>query len=92
MSPRVVSLTPAVFHLPPEVNAVSREYGAHPIVPRGPKFAPLLEDVRREIVKQLDCPSFRPILLTGTGSSAMAAVLGSCLAPAERMPTIPAGG
>ena len=40
--PTVVSLTPAVFHLPEAVNQVSRTYGKAPIVPRGPAFAPLL--------------------------------------------------
>ena len=31
---KVVSLTPAVFHLPEAVNEVSRTYGVNPIVPR----------------------------------------------------------
>ena len=35
MAPRVVSLTPAVFHLSEAVNYVSRTYGEAPIVPRG---------------------------------------------------------
>ncbi|MBK7395901.1 MAG: alanine--glyoxylate aminotransferase family protein [Myxococcales bacterium] len=83
--PRIVSLTPAVFHLPDSVNAVSRAYGASPIVPRGPRFSPLLAKVRREIQEALGCPRHRAILLTGSGSTAIAAVLGSCLHPKERL-------
>ncbi len=83
--PRIVSLTPAVFHLPDAVNAVSRAYGASPIVPRGPRFSPLLAKVRREIQEALGCPRHRAILLTGSGSTAIAAVLGSCLSPKERL-------
>jgi len=84
-APRVVSLTPAVFHLSDAVNAVSRTYGAQPIVPRGPRLRPLIEGARRGIQEALDCPQHEPILFTGTGSSAMAAVLGSCLRPDERL-------
>lgn len=84
-APRVVSLTPAVFHLPERVNAVSRSYGASPIVPRGPRFAPLLARVLSGIQQALDAPRHRAILLTGSGSTAMAAVLGSCLRPTERL-------
>lgn len=84
--PKVVSLTPAVFHLPEKVNAVSREYGRNPIVPRGPKFGPLMTRVRRGIVTALGCADTHDaVLLTGTGSSAIAAVLGSCLRPEERL-------
>ncbi|MCB9731946.1 MAG: alanine--glyoxylate aminotransferase family protein [Deltaproteobacteria bacterium] len=84
--PKVVSLTPAVFHLPEKVNAVSREYGRNPIVPRGPKFGPLLARVRRGLTDALGCSdTHESILLTGTGSTAMAAVLGSCLRPDERL-------
>jgi 2-aminoethylphosphonate-pyruvate transaminase len=83
--PRVVSLTPAVFHLPDAVNAVSRTYGEAPIVPRGPRLAPLLGGVRKGIQDALGCPGHEPVLLTGSGSSAMAAVLGSCLRPTEKL-------
>jgi 2-aminoethylphosphonate-pyruvate transaminase len=84
-SPRVVSLTPAVFHLSEAVNQVSRTYGENPIVPRGPRLAPLFERVRSGIRHALEAPAYEPILLTGSGSSAMAAVLGSCLRPSERL-------
>ncbi|MBI3179784.1 MAG: aminotransferase class V-fold PLP-dependent enzyme [Deltaproteobacteria bacterium] len=84
-APTVVSLTPAVFHLPAKVNAVSQSYGRNPIVPRGPKFRPLLERVRRGIVAALGSPNHEAILLTGSGSSAMAAVIGSCLRKDERL-------
>ena len=84
-SPRVVSLTPAVFHLPEAVNQVSRTYGENPIVPRGPRLRPLLDRVRRGIVSALGAPGHEAILLTGTGSTAMAAVLGSCLRQDERL-------
>ena len=83
--PIVVSLTPAVFHLPAKVNAVSQTYGQNPIVPRGPKFRPLLDRVRHGIVAALGCPNHEAILLTGSGSSAMAAVPGSCLRKDERL-------
>jgi len=83
---RVVSLTPAVFHLPDQVNAVSRTYGDNPIVPRGPRFGPVLARVRRGLVEALGAAAdYEAILLTGSGSSAMAAVIGSCLAPSERL-------
>ena len=66
-------MTPAVFHLPEEVNAASRSYGESPIVPRGPRFAPLLAGVRQGIVDALGATGFESILLTGSGSTAMAA-------------------
>src|SRR6476646_74627 len=84
-SPRVVSLTPAVFHLPEAVNRVSRSYGEAPIVPRGPRLKPLLDSVRQRIQVALGCPDHEPVLMTGSGSTAMAAVLGSCLRPEERL-------
>jgi 2-aminoethylphosphonate-pyruvate transaminase len=84
-SPRVVSLTPAVFHLSEAVNQVSRTYGDSPIVPRGPRLKPLIEKVRRGIQDVLRTPAHEPVLLTGSGSTAMAAVLGSCLRPEERL-------
>ncbi|MFO0555209.1 MAG: aminotransferase class V-fold PLP-dependent enzyme [Polyangiaceae bacterium] len=80
---RVVSLTPAVFHLSERVNAVARTYGAAPIVPRGPRLSPLLGRVRTGIQSVLGAPRHEPILLTGTGSTAMAAVLSSCLRESE---------
>lgn len=91
-TPTVVSLTPAVFHLPAKVNAVSQTYGRNPIVPRGPKFRPLLERVRRGLTEALGCPNHEAILLTGSGSSAMAAVIGSCLHKNERLLVIRNGG
>jgi 2-aminoethylphosphonate-pyruvate transaminase len=84
-APRVVSLTPAVFHLSEAVNHVSRTYGDAPIVPRGPRLRPLIEGVRKGIQEALGAPGFEPVLLTGSGSTAMAAVLGSCLARDERL-------
>jgi 2-aminoethylphosphonate-pyruvate transaminase len=84
-APRIVSLTPAVFHLPERVNAVSRAYGVSPIVPRGPRFAPLVARVLSGIQDALAAPRHQPILLTGSGSTAIAAVLGSCLRPDERL-------
>ena len=83
--PTVVSLTPAVFHLPEAVNRVSQTYGASPIVPRGPAFAPLLARAREGICEALGAPEYEAVLMTGSGSTAMAAVLGSCLAPEERL-------
>jgi 2-aminoethylphosphonate-pyruvate transaminase len=85
MSPRVVSLTPAVFHLSEAVNQVSRTYGENPIVPRGPRLKPLIDRVRHGIQAALGAPDHEPVLLTGSGSTAMAAVLGSCLRPEERL-------
>jgi 2-aminoethylphosphonate-pyruvate transaminase len=84
-SPRVVSLTPAVFHLSEAVNRVSRTYGENPIVPRGPRLKPLIDRVRRGIQDALGAPGYEPVLMTGSGSTAMAAVLGSCLRPEERL-------
>jgi 2-aminoethylphosphonate-pyruvate transaminase len=81
----VVSLTPAVFHLPEAVNQVSRTYGKAPIVPRGPAFAPLLAKAREGICAALGATDYEAVLLTGSGSTAMAAVLGSCLSPSERL-------
>jgi 2-aminoethylphosphonate-pyruvate transaminase len=84
-SPTVVSLTPAVFHLSEAVNEVSRHYGEQPIVPRGPRLKPLMDAVRGGIVDALGADGYEAVMLTGTGSTAMAAVLGSCLAPDERL-------
>ncbi len=83
--PKVVSLTPAVFHLPEAVNAVSRAYGEAPIVPRGPRLRPLLDGVRKGIVDAIGARDHEAILLTGTGSTAIAAVLGSCLRADEKL-------
>ncbi|TNF36509.1 MAG: aminotransferase class V-fold PLP-dependent enzyme [Deltaproteobacteria bacterium] len=86
ITPKVVSLTPAVFHLPEPVNAVSRTYGANPIVPRGPKFRPILDRVRSGLVEALGAEAdYEAVLMTGSGSTAMAAVLGSCLRKDERL-------
>jgi 2-aminoethylphosphonate-pyruvate transaminase len=82
---RVVSLTPAVFHLPEPVNAVSRSYGQQPIVPRGPAFAPLLAALRTGIVEVLGAEEHEAVLMTGSGSTAVAAMLGSCLRRDERL-------
>lgn len=83
---RVVSLTPAVFHLPEKVNAVSRTYGENPIVPRGPRFRPVLDRVRHGLVDALGAAAdYESVLVTGSGSTAMAAVLGSCLRKDERL-------
>jgi 2-aminoethylphosphonate-pyruvate transaminase len=82
---RVVSLTPAVFHLSEAVNQVSRTYGDNPIVPRGPRLKPLIDGVRIGIQKALGAPDHDAVLLTGSGSTAMAAVLGSCLKADERL-------
>ncbi|MFO0593415.1 MAG: aminotransferase class V-fold PLP-dependent enzyme [Polyangiaceae bacterium] len=81
----IVSLTPAVFHLPEAVNEVSRTYGKAPIVPRGPAFAPLLAKAREGITSALGAHDYEAILITGSGSTAMAAVMGSCLLPKERL-------
>ncbi|RLB63272.1 MAG: 2-aminoethylphosphonate--pyruvate aminotransferase [Deltaproteobacteria bacterium] len=80
-----VSLTPAVFHLPEPVNAVSRSYGQQPIVPRGPRLKPLMDDLRDGIRRALGAEGYEPVLMTGSGSTAVAAVLGSCLTPTERL-------
>jgi 2-aminoethylphosphonate-pyruvate transaminase len=86
--PKVVSLTPAVFHLPDAVNEVSRQYGKQPIVPRGPRLKPLMDAVRGGIQRALGADDYEPVMLTGSGSTAMAAVIGSCLAPDERFGVI----
>ena len=82
---KTVSLTPAVFHLPEPVNEVSRTYGYNPIVPRGPRLKPLIDGVRSGIQAALDAEAYEPVMMTGSGSTAMAAVIGSCLAPDERL-------
>lgn len=82
---RVVSLTPAVFHLSEAVNQVSQTYGEAPIVPRGPRLAPLFDGLRQGIQTALGAPNHEAVMLTGTGSTAIAAVLGSCLRADERL-------
>lgn len=73
-----VSLTPAVFHLPSEVNAVAPRYAENPIVPRGPGLAPLLARLQHRIPQALGCEaSHRPVFLTSSGSGAIAAALAS---------------
>lgn len=75
-----VSLTPAVFHLPPEVWAVGPRYAENPIVPRGPGLAPVLERVGRRLGNALGChDTHAAIILTCSGSGAIAAALGSCV-------------
>lgn len=84
-TPHVVSLTPAVFHLPGAVNEVSQRYGRQPVVPRGPRLKPILDAVRGKIRDLLGAEAYEPVMLTGSGSTAMAAVLGSCLRADERL-------
>jgi 2-aminoethylphosphonate-pyruvate transaminase len=86
--PKIVSLTPAVFHLPEPVNEVSRHYGEQPIVPRGPRLKPLMDAVRNGIRTALEADAYEPVMLTGSGSTAMAAVIGSCMGPKERFGVI----
>lgn len=75
-----VSLTPAVFHLPEAVNAVAPQFAENPIVPRGPKLAPLLERLRDKIGAALgSAKTHRPVFLTCSGSGGIAAALGSCV-------------
>jgi 2-aminoethylphosphonate-pyruvate transaminase len=85
---KLVSMTPAVFHLSDEVNEVSQRYGLAPIVPRGPRLRPLLDGVRHGIVEALAAPDYEAVLMSGTGSTAVAAVIGSCLKPNERLLTV----
>ncbi|PIE19982.1 MAG: 2-aminoethylphosphonate--pyruvate aminotransferase [Proteobacteria bacterium] len=73
-----VSLTPAVFHLSDRVNAVAPVYAANPVVPRGPKLAPLLARVQRKIGEALGCvDTHRSVILTCSGSGAIAAAVAS---------------
>lgn len=75
-----VSLTPAVFHLHDRVNAVAAQYADNPVVPRGPKLAPVLERVRAKTCTALGCvDTHQPVFLTASGSGAIAAALGSCV-------------
>jgi 2-aminoethylphosphonate-pyruvate transaminase len=76
-----VSLTPAVFHLSDEVNAVAAAYAANPIVPRGPKLHPVLTRLQTRIKSALGCAgSHEVVILTCSGSGAVAAALGACVA------------
>lgn len=80
MSTKNISLTPAVFHLPERVNAVAPEYAKNPIVPRGPRLAPVLGRVQDKIRSALGCEETHdPVMLTCSGSGAIAAGLGSCI-------------
>ncbi|MEE3327213.1 MAG: aminotransferase class V-fold PLP-dependent enzyme [Myxococcota bacterium] len=91
MSIKNISLTPAVFHLPERVNAVAPEYAQNPIVPRGPRLAPVLGRVQSKIRSALDCEETHdPVMLTCSGSGAIAAGLGSCILSrdASRVPRI----
>jgi len=75
-----VSLTPAVFHLPERVNAVAAPFADNPVVPRGPKLRPILERVQQKIQHALGCETtHQPVLMTCSGSGAIAAALGSCV-------------
>ncbi|MFT7578856.1 MAG: 2-aminoethylphosphonate-pyruvate transaminase [Myxococcota bacterium] len=75
-----VSLTPAVFHLPAAVNAIAKTYGDNPVVPRGPKLAPLLKRVQDKVAAALGCAeSHTSVILTCSGSGAIAASLGSAV-------------
>lgn len=75
-----VSLTPAVFHLPPEVNAVAGKYAENPIVPRGPGLTPVLQRLQRRLPEALGCArTHLPVLLSTSGSGVVAAALGSCV-------------
>lgn len=80
MSIKNISLTPAVFHLPDRVNAIAPEYARNPVVPRGPKLAPVLDRVQGKIRSALNCEQTHdPVMLTCSGSGAIAAGLGSCV-------------
>jgi len=75
-----VSLTPAVFHLPDRVNAVAGPYARNPVVPRGPKLAPLLGRIQDKMRAALGCDDTHdPVVLTSSGSGAIAAGLGCVL-------------
>ena len=80
MSIKNISLTPAVFHLPERVNAVAPQYAKNPIVPRGPRLAPVLDRVQSKVRSTLGCDETHdPVILTCSGSGAIAAGLGSCI-------------
>ena len=80
-----VSLTPAVFHLPEAVNAVAPVYAVNPVVPRGPKLAPLLGRVKAKVGAALGCAETHvPVILTCSGSGAIAAALGSTVGDGAR--------
>ncbi len=75
-----VSLTPAVFHLSDAVNAIAKTYGDNPVVPRGPKLKPLLGRVQRKIGAALGSgDSHFPVMLTSSGSGALAAAVASAV-------------
>lgn len=75
-----VSLTPAVFHLSDRVNAIAKEYGKQPIVPRGPALKPILDRLRKKITDQLEVSdSHEAVIVTSSGSGAIAATIGSCI-------------
>ncbi|HHH11076.1 MAG TPA: alanine--glyoxylate aminotransferase family protein, partial [Sorangium sp.] len=44
-----------------------------------------MDGVRHSIQQLLDAPDYEPVIMTGSGSSAIAAVLGSCLHKDERL-------
>ncbi len=75
-----VSLTPAVFHLSDRVNQVSIDYGRQPIVPRGPALKPILDRLRMKVAEQFEVTdTHETIILTASGSGAIAATVGSCI-------------
>ena len=75
-----VSLTPAVFHLPEKVNAVAREYGKQPIVPRGPLLKPIIDRVRFKLASSLQAAdTHEAVVFTSAGSGAIAAAMGCCV-------------
>ncbi len=75
-----ISLTPAVFHITDRVNKIAPEYGKQPVVPRGPALKPVLDRLRKKLADQLDISdTHEAIILTASGSGAIAAAMGSCV-------------
>jgi 2-aminoethylphosphonate-pyruvate transaminase len=75
-----ISLTPAVFHLSDRVNRIALDYAAQPIVPRGPALKPILDRLRLKVAEQLEAgKTHETIILTASGSGAIAAAVGSCV-------------
>lgn len=75
-----VSLTPAVFHISKPVNEIASVYAGQPIVPRGPALKPILDRLRKKTAEQLDVlDTHETIILTCSGSGAIAAAIGSCI-------------
>ena len=75
-----ISLTPAVFHLSDRVNRISATYGKQPVVPRGPALKPILDRLRSKVSAQFGVSdTHETIILTASGSGAIAAAMGSCV-------------